>query len=97
LDPYPPGRYFVLLNRARKRSWTEVWPIIIDQALPTVPVPLLKGDPDVPLNLQEAFAKVYEDGGFDLAVDYRQAPDVELSSREVAWVDQHLRTARLRK
>jgi len=97
LDPYPPGAYYVLLNRARKRSWTEVWPIAIDKALPTVPVPLLKGDPDVPLNWQEAYANVYDAGGFDLAVDYHKPPDVELPSEEAAWVDQHLRSAGLRK
>ncbi len=95
--PYPPGNYFVLLSRAQKRPWTEVWPIAIDQALPTVPVPLLKGDPDVPLNLQEAFARVYDEGGFDLAVDYRRPPDVELHAGESAWVNQHLRSAGFRK
>jgi hypothetical protein len=92
----PPGSYFVLLSRAEKRPTTEVWPIAIHEPLPVVPVPLLKGDPDVPLNLQEAFAKVYNEGGFDLVVDYRQPPDVELSSEEAAWLDQHLRSTGLR-
>ena len=94
LDPYPPGAYFVLLNRAHKRLWTEVWPIAIDQALPTVPIPLLKGDPDVPLDLQAAFAKVHEEGSFDLAVDYGEPPDVELSVEESAWLVKHLRGKR---
>lgn len=94
LDPYPPGAYFVLLNRARKRSWTEVWAVAIDQALPTVLVPLLKGDPDVPLDLQEAFNHVYDEGGFDLVVDYTQAPDVQLPADEAAWVEQRLKQTR---
>jgi hypothetical protein len=93
LDPYPPGAYFVLLSRARKRSVTELWPIPLDEPLPTVPVPLLKGDPDVPLNLQEAFTKVYDEGGLDLVVDYRQPPDVDLPPQERAWLDQYLRDA----
>jgi len=96
LDPYPPGAYFVLLNRTRRRSWTEVWPIRIDEPLPTVPVPLLGGDADVPLDLQQAFTEVYDAGGFDLAVDYRKPPDVELSAEEAAWLDEHLREKKAR-
>ena len=96
-DPYPPAAYYVLLNRARKRGWTEVWPIPLDQSLPTVPVPLLKGDADVPLDLQKAFSDVYDAGGFDLVVDYCQPPDVELSAEEAAWLDDYLRAKGLRK
>lgn len=96
-DPYPPAAYFVLLNRARKRGVTEVWPIALQENLPVVPVPLLKGDPDVPLDLQQAFTTVYEAGAFDLAVNYRQPPDVELPEEEATWVDSHLRSKGLRK
>jgi hypothetical protein len=46
--------------------------------------------------LQAAFEKVYEEGVFDLALDYQQPPDVELSPEEVAWVDKTLREAGLR-
>ena len=96
-DPYPAGAYYVLLNRARKRSLTEVWPIALAEALPVVSVPLLKGDADVPLDLQRAFTDIYDAGSFDLAVDYRQAPDVELSAAETAWLDKYLRSKGLRK
>lgn len=96
-DPYPEAAYFVLLNRARKRTWTEVWPIGIDQPLPTVPVPLLKGDADVPLDLQKAFSDVYDAGGFDLVLDYRQPPDVELSVPEATWLHEYLCEVGLRK
>lgn len=96
-DPYPDAGYFVLLNRARKRAWTEVWPVPIEQPLPTVPIPLLKGDADVPLDLQAALTTVYDAGGFDLVVDYREPPDVELSAEEAAWLDGYLRARRLRE
>ncbi len=96
-DPYPPAAYYILLNRARKRSLTEVWPIALNEPLPIVPVPLLKGDADVTLDLQKAFTDVYDAGGFDLVVDYREPPDVELPAEEAAWLDEFLRSNGLRK
>src|SRR5207302_1833363 len=41
LDPYPPAAYFVILTRGRRRALAEVWPIAIQDPLPTVLVPLL--------------------------------------------------------
>jgi len=96
LDPYPAGAYFVLLTRARRRSWTDVWSSTIDAILPVVPVPLLKGDADVSLDLQAALTQVYDDGGFDLVVDYRKPPDVSLPPDEADWVAKHLLASRPR-
>src|SRR5207253_253301 len=41
-EEYPSGDYFVMVSRAYKRPKAEVWPSSLQQALPTVPVPLLK-------------------------------------------------------
>ncbi len=95
-EPLPQAPYFVFLSRARKRPWTEVWPIAFDQPLPSVPVPLLKGDADVSLDLQEAFDRVYEQSDFDLALDYSKPPEVSLPAEEATWVENHLKTAGLR-
>jgi hypothetical protein len=54
----------------------DVWPITLDQPLPSVPVPLLAGDADVTLDLQAAFTNIYDVIGYDLAVDYTRPPEV---------------------
>ncbi len=95
-QPLPETLYFVLLSRVEERPLTEVWPIALDEPLPTVPIPLLAGDPDVLLNLQAAFTAAYDIPGYDLIIDYAQPPDVPLSDAEAAWVDTHLRQTRLR-
>jgi Protein of unknown function (DUF4058) len=95
-QPLPNASYFVLLSRAEERPLMEVWPISLANPLPIIPVPLLAGDADVLLDLQAAFTAAYDLLGYDLIVDYTQAPDVPLSDREAAWVDAHLHTAGLR-
>jgi hypothetical protein len=94
--PLPPAPYFVFLSRAESRPITEVWPVPLDAPLPVVPVPLLPGDPDVPLDLQLALTTLYDLLGYDLAVDYTRPPEVPLRAETVAWVEDHLRAAGLR-
>ena len=96
LDPYPAAPYFVLVNRGEKRHVAEVWPILLEQPLPTVPIPLRDGDPDVPLDLQAVVASVYDRGLYDEMIDYREDPDIRLPPEESAWLDQRLKAAGLR-
>ena len=92
----PPASYFVLVSRVNDRPVTEVWPIALDQVLPVVPVPLLPGDADVPLDLQQALTNVYDLAGYDLAVDYSKPPEVPLRTLETAWVEERLRASGFR-
>jgi len=57
-------------------------------------MPLLPGDPDVSLDLQLAFTTVYDDLGYDLAVDYTRPPEVPLEGEAVAWAEECLRGMR---
>jgi hypothetical protein len=92
----PPAPYFVFLSRADQRSVTEVWPIPMDQPLPTVPVPLHPGDDDARLDLQQALTMAYDECGFSDMINYAKPSGVPLAPEQAAWVDQHLRAARLR-
>jgi hypothetical protein len=92
----PSVPYFVFLCRVEKRLLTQVWPITLDQPLPDVPVPLLPGDADVKLDLQQALTEVYDQSALRYIIDYSKPPEVPLSPEQTAWVDEHLRTAGLR-
>ena len=93
----PPAPYFVLLSRVNDRPITEVWPIALDQLLPVVPVPLLPGDPDVLLDIQQALTNVYNLAGYDLAVDYSKTPEVPLRAQESTWAEERLRASGFRQ
>jgi hypothetical protein len=92
-QPLPAVPYFVFVSRAERRREVEVWPVALEQPLPAVKVPLLAGDADVPLDLQQALGTVYEIIGYDGLIDYRQPPPGPLTPPEAAWVEDQLRRA----
>jgi hypothetical protein len=83
----PPGEYYVFLNRSKTRNRMEVWPIELPSPLPTVSVPLLPGDADVPLDLQLALTTIYDLLNYDLAIDYTHPPEVPLSPAQQSWAE----------
>ncbi len=84
-DPVPPTDYCVLLSRADRRPDTDAWTIALRERLPIVPVPLLPGDADVTLDLQDALTTMYDDWAYDLELDYSRPPPIPLSGDDVAW------------
>jgi hypothetical protein len=95
-DMLPQAPYFVFVSRSNLRPLTDVWPVLLNQTLPAVPVPLLNGDADASLDLQEALTNVYDSCGLDLAIDCTKTPEVPLPSKATAWIDERLRAAGLR-
>lgn len=89
----PSVPYFVFLNRTGRRQRTEAWPIPLDQPLPTINVPLLPGESDSILNLQEALETIYDLFSYELAVDHRRPPVVPLEQEQLSWAEGLLRKA----
>lgn len=92
----PPAPYYVYVGRHELRPETDVWPIAIDQPLPTIPIPLLPGDEDVTLDLQSALTSVYDLCDYSLEIDYTRPPEIPMEPDQAVWVDQHLRASGLR-
>jgi len=85
--PASVAPYFITLSRAEQRPSIEIWQIPLNSRLPVLPVPLAKPDTDVPLNLGQIIANVYERGGYDAQIDYRQPmPPPALNQEETTWV-----------
>jgi hypothetical protein len=87
----PSLPYFVFVGRFEQRPMVDVYPISLDQPLPTVKVPLLPGDADCPLDLQQAFTTIYDALRYDLVVDYSQPPEVPLAAEAAAWAEERVR------
>lgn len=96
-EPLPAVPYFVFVSRVERRHQVDVWPISLEQTLPTIPIPLLPGDPEVLLDLQLALTVVYDIIGYDELIDYTREPPGPLTPAEAAWIDEQLRRAGRRK
>jgi hypothetical protein len=95
-QPLPTAEYFIFLSRAENRPITGVWPVLLSQSLPRVPIPLLPADPDASLELQQTFATAYDLLGYDLAIDYTQPPDIPFEGEAAAVAETLLRSAGFR-
>jgi hypothetical protein len=93
----PSVPHFVFLSRVDQRLLTEIWPIPQNQPLPEVPVPLIAGDADAKLDLQQALTTVYDDNRLSSLINYSKPPEVPLTPKQAAWVEKCLRAAGLRK
>jgi hypothetical protein len=91
-EPLPPAPYFVFVGRAERRPIVDVWPIHLADRLPRIPIPLLAGDPDVILDLQQALDTIYDALSYDLSVDYTRPSDVPLEGA-AAWAHERLKAA----
>jgi hypothetical protein len=72
----------------------DVWAIQLKDSLPRLPVPLREPDADAILDLQVIVAGVYEQGGYDMLIDYGKPPPPKLSDEDVGWVDEFLKEKR---
>ncbi len=93
----PPAAYYVYLSRTQRRPFTQLWAMALPDTLPTVPVPLLPPDPDVPLDLQAAVDACFALVGYERLIDYTSTPPPPvMPAEDVAWVDATLRAVELR-
>ena len=80
-------RYVVSVNRAQgHRERYELYPIRLADCLPHFRIPLKPEHADVTLDLQAVFGRCYDNGAYDLLIDYGKPSRVKLSDAERRFV-----------
>lgn len=94
----PNAPYFVFLSRVQRRPRTQVYPIHLREKLPMIPIPLLRPDPDVTLDLQSAVDACFNLVHYERLLDYSAPPPLpELNPEDAQWVQEKIRAAALAK
>lgn len=84
-EPLEPADCYAFVCRKEDLPQVEVYRWTLRDRLPTIPVPLADEDPDVTLDLQQAFTTTYDRAGYDYALDYRLPIEPPLEACLSAW------------
>ncbi len=92
-DDDAQGDYRILVSRAQERPQAAVYLFTIRDPIPDLPVPLQPGDAEPSVALNRLVHDVYDRAGYDLTLDYQQAPPPPpIREQDVQWMKQLLPT-----
>ncbi len=86
--------YHVCIHRFDDFEDYFVYPIRLEERLPEIAIPLLPGDPSVPIDLQDVLDRTYDTGPYRREIRYEEdAPIPPLSPEQIAWARAVLKRA----
>lgn len=91
LGEVPQADYRILVYRRRHRPNALLYAFSVRDRIPKFLLPLRSPDVEPEVDLQSLLAQVYEQAGFDSAVDYAREPVPRLKERDRDWADALLR------
>lgn len=81
-----PFDYLISVHRYDRHRDFFVYPITMMQRLPRIAIPLLPGDPDVPLDFQAVLDRAYDDGPYGREIEYGKDRVVpRLDPKQAEW------------
>lgn len=84
----PRSEYMACVSRSVDRTRFEVYPRGLRDRLPRIRVPLALPDGDVPLDIQSALERIYDEGDYVLRMRYDQPCVPPLAPSDQQWADQ---------
>lgn len=82
------GDYRIIVSRASHRPKALLYPFTLRQRIPTFDLPLLPGDREPAVELNNILHDLYERARFDLRLDYAQPPLPPLSEADTVWAQE---------
>jgi hypothetical protein len=84
--------YSVTVQHWNRPDRLQFYPILLQQRLPIISIPLDPEDDCVPLDLQAVFNRCYDAGPYAREIDYRRdRPEPPLSDEQQAWASELLK------
>ncbi|QIR41315.1 DUF4058 family protein [Tolypothrix sp. PCC 7910] len=88
--------YRILVSRASKRPKADLYAFNLPNSIPAFPLPLREGDTEPLLDIQILICELYDEGNYDLVIDYNQEPVPAISAENLGWLDTVLKEQGLR-
>jgi hypothetical protein len=90
------SHYRILVSRSETRPRALLYAFNLQNRIPQFSLPLQPGDAEPILDLQRLLHEIYDQGSYDLRINYSNSPVPALSETDAAWVDEVLREQGLR-
>jgi hypothetical protein len=88
--------YRILVSHASKRPKADLYPFNLQNPVPSFPLPLREDDKEPLLEIQTLIEELYDEGNYDLVIDYTQQPVPVISGENAIWIDEILKQKGLR-
>lgn len=90
------SNYRILVSRSETRPKAAMYGFNLRDNIPQFPLPLGSEDVEPWVNLQELLHEIYDQGAYDIRLNYSRPTMPALSEADAAWVDELLRQQGLR-
>lgn len=79
--------YRMIVSRHHQRPCADVYFFSVRQPIPDIPIPLQPGEAEPALSLNQLLNDLYDQGSYDLMIDYQQPPIPPLSEQDALWAN----------
>ncbi len=87
----PQSHYRIVISRSWQRPRADLYLFNLEQPIPSFLIPLRPGEQEPVLPLNQLLHALYDQSGYDLAIDYTEPVIPPLAATEAAWVTQLLK------
>ena len=81
----PRGDYRILVCRPRLSRTSDLYGFSYTTPIPDIPIPLLPGDAEPGLKLNDVLHSLMDRARYDLSIDYHNSPDPQLRPEDEPW------------
>ncbi|RCJ14609.1 hypothetical protein A6S26_10910 [Nostoc sp. ATCC 43529] len=91
-----PSLYRIVVSDSETRPKAKLYGFNLQDEIPDFSVPLRAGEPKPIINLNLLLNDIYNQGSYDLRINYSRPPIPTLSEADMAWVNERLQEQGLR-
>jgi Protein of unknown function (DUF4058) len=80
-----PNDYRIVISHSWQRPNADIYLFSLRQKKPSFLIPLRPGEQEPVLPLNQLLHEIYDQGGYDMAIDYREPADPPLTAEDARW------------
>ncbi|MDF5721336.1 MAG: DUF4058 family protein [Rhizonema sp. PD37] len=90
------SHYRIVVSHSEIRPKAALYGFNLPDVIPEFPVPLKASEAEIKINPNLLLDQIYDQGSYDLRIDYSSAPIPALSEPDMAWVNEILQQQELK-